>query len=508
MKKIFVLIIAIVWCHLLFAQVAGDALRYSFFDVQGTARTMGVGGGIGALGGDFSVLSTNPAGLAIYRTSELMITPGFIFNNTNSILAGDASESFDISETKFNLNNAGIIINKRPMHPKWKTFNIGVGLNRLSDFKQSFFYRGKTTGSYADRFLERAYDGNGNGLFPDELDDFEAGPAYSTGAIFEDFRNQDSTIYEYLNDFEVHFINTEENPAIQKEQSVRRKGGINELVISFAGNYNEKLMLGATIGVPFVSYEENKSYEESDPGDEIFGFVDMSYQERVKTKGTGINFKAGAIYRINQMIRIGAAIHTPTAYTLTDTFATVLEYAYDEGFGGVQRFKESSPDGSFRYKLATPWRYITSIGVIIKKRGFITGEIEFVNYGKSSFNLTSNSDNPADGDYQDEVNSEISNDFTSVVNFKIGGEYAYKKLRIRAGYGLYGSPYTSKTSSNNSFSFGLGYRLYSVFFDLAYKYSQYEEEYAPYYVSTPSLQQTVYNTFNVNNILLTIGFKF
>ena len=72
--------------------------------------------------------------------------------------------------------------------------------------------------------------------------------------------------------FEVHFINTGENPRIQKEQSVRRKGGINELVISFAGNYNEKLMLGATIGVPFVNFEENKSYEESDELNEIFGF--------------------------------------------------------------------------------------------------------------------------------------------------------------------------------------------------------------------------------------------
>ena len=234
----------------------------------------------------------------------------------------------------------------------------------------------------------------------------------------------------------------------------------------------------------------------------------MTFQERVKTKGAGINFKAGAIYRINQSIRVGAAIHTPTSYTLTDTFATVLEYAYDEGFGGVQRFREDSPEGSFKYKLSTPWRYITSLGVIIKKRGFITAELEFVNYSKSSFNLTKNSDNPADGDYQEEVNSEINDLYTSVVNFKVGGEYAYKKLRIRAGYGLYGSPYTSKNFSSNSFSFGLGYRLYSVFFDLAYRYSQYEEEYSPYYVSTESLQQTVYNTFNVNNILLTIGFKF
>ncbi len=507
MKRIFFLLLFIGWCYLLSAQTAGDALRYSYIDVEGTARTMGVGGGIGALGGDFSVLSTNPAGLAIYRTSELVFTPGLLFNNTTSILQGDASESLKVSATKFNVNNAGLIINKQPSNSKWRTFNFGFGLNRLADFKQSFFLKGKTIGSYADRFLERAYDENGNGFFPDDLDAFEAGPAYSTGAIFEDFSNPDTTVIEYTNDFEEHFKFTGQNPAVQKQQSVRRKGGINELVFSVAGNYNEKLMLGATVGVPFVSYEENKSYQEEDAADEILTFVDMTFDERVKTKGVGINLKLGAIYRINQMVRVGAAIHTPTAYSLTDTFATELEYSFDLG-SGVERYGERSPEGFFRYNLATPWRYIGSLGLIIKKQGFITAEIEFVNYSKPSFNLTSNSDNPADREYQDEVNREINNLYTSTINFKVGGEYAYQKFRIRAGYGMFGSPYASGDFSSNSFSLGFGYRLRILYFDLAYRYSQHKEEYIPYYVSDASLQQTVNNTLNVNNILLTIGFKF
>jgi hypothetical protein len=507
MKRIIFLFLFTGWCFLLSAQTAGDALRYSYFDVEGTARTIGVGGGIGALGGDFSVLSTNPAGLAIYRTQEFVITPGFIFNNTTSALEGDASEPFTVSETKFNLNNVGLILNKRPSSAKWKSLNFGFGLNRLADFKQSFFYRGKTTGSYADRFLERAYDESGNGIFPDDLDAFEAGPAFTTGAIFEDFSNQDTTIIEYINDFQTHRQITGQNPAIQKQQSVRRKGGINEMVFSIAGNYNEKLMLGATIGVPFVSFEETRSYEEEDNADEIFGFVDMTYDERVKTSGVGVNLKLGTIYRINQMVRIGAAVHTPTAYTLTDTFMTELEYAFDEGFG-VNRIKDRSPDGAFKYKLKTPWRYIGSVGVIIKKKGFITAEVEFVNYSNPSFNLTSNSDNPADEEYQGEVNGDINNLYSSAVNFKIGGEYAYQKVRIRAGYGMYGSPYSSGNFSSNSINFGLGYRLQSFYVDLAYKYTKFEEEYIPYYVSDRTLQQTVNNTLNVNNILLTVGFKF
>jgi hypothetical protein len=207
------------------------------------------------------------------------------------------------------------------------------------------------------------------------------------------------------------------------------------------------------------------------------------------------------------MVRIGAAVHTPTAYSLKDTFSTELEYSYDLGTG-VERYREQSPEGSFKYKLRTPWRYIGSLGLIIKKNGFITAEVELVNYSKPSFNLTSNSTNPEDEAYQGEVNGEINDLYSSAVNFKIGAEYALQKYRIRAGYGMYGSPYASGNYSSNSFSVGFGYRLYGFYFDLAYKYSQYESEYIPYYTNEKSFQQTVNAKLKENNILLTVGVKF
>src|SRR5690606_9833785 len=144
--RIILLFPAILWGYFIIAQTALDALRFSYFDLEGTARTVGVGGGIGALGGDFSVISSNPAGLAIFRTSELTLTPGFIFNNTAADLEGAASGPFNVAETKFNLNNAGLVLNTRPLHPKWKSLNFAFGINRLADFKQTFFYSGKTKG--------------------------------------------------------------------------------------------------------------------------------------------------------------------------------------------------------------------------------------------------------------------------------------------------------------------------------------------------------------------------
>ena len=79
MKNI-ILLIFVSFSINIHAQTISDALRYSNLEVGGTARTVGVGGGIGALGADYSVLSTNPAGIAAFRTNEFVITPG-VYNS-------------------------------------------------------------------------------------------------------------------------------------------------------------------------------------------------------------------------------------------------------------------------------------------------------------------------------------------------------------------------------------------------------------------------------------------
>ena len=68
------------------SQVVTDAVRYSLLDVGGTARSVGIGGAIGALGADFSVLSTNPAGAAAYRRSEFTFTPALDISSVDALL--------------------------------------------------------------------------------------------------------------------------------------------------------------------------------------------------------------------------------------------------------------------------------------------------------------------------------------------------------------------------------------------------------------------------------------
>ncbi|MCB0619962.1 MAG: aromatic hydrocarbon degradation protein, partial [Saprospiraceae bacterium] len=115
------------------AQTAFDILRFSQFDVGGTARTVGIGGGIGALGADFSVLSTNPAGLAAFRRSELTLTPTLYTSRVTSTLDGAATNlGFNEERSNFNFNNLGLVLAHRPTGSKWSTVNFGIGMNRLA----------------------------------------------------------------------------------------------------------------------------------------------------------------------------------------------------------------------------------------------------------------------------------------------------------------------------------------------------------------------------------------
>lgn len=48
-------------------QNAYDAARYAGDELNGTARFVGMGGAMGALGADISTIGTNPAGIGLFR---------------------------------------------------------------------------------------------------------------------------------------------------------------------------------------------------------------------------------------------------------------------------------------------------------------------------------------------------------------------------------------------------------------------------------------------------------
>lgn len=471
----------------IWSQGIRDALRYSFFEINSTARSVGVGNSLGALGADFSVASTNPAGMAMFRSSEMLFSPGFRLATAKTELTNDANSRVnDEGQFSFHFNTLGIAIASQPQSRNWRTSNFAIGFNRISNLRRNYSFEGNSLGSITDRWLEIVDSG--------EIDAFEAEVALDAEAVF-DFDNDG--IYE--TDF-IFFPDTD----VPKSQTIEQRGSINEIVFTFAGNYNERLMIGATLGVPFVSYQEEKTYTEVDEGSGVEGdidfFEDLEFQEFLTTTGVGINLKLGLIYRINQMIRVGFAAHTPSAFSLEDNFSTSLSYNFisnGERFRGVG----DSPDGNFSYRFRSPWRFIGSLGALIQKQGFVSAEVELVNYGAANFRFDSFDT------FEGEANAEIAEGLQSTLHFRLGGEYAYDVFRFRAGVGLQQSPVVNDDLLNTSLSAGVGVRKESFYFDIGYKRTSDQQTYIPYLTANAPQQEVDFN-FNANKLLMTLGFKF
>ncbi len=491
MKNIIVLIFTIITIHLN-AQTIGDALRYSNLEVGGTARSVGIGGAIGALGADYSTLSTNPAGIAAFRSSEFVITPAVYNSTTTSTLEnGTGNGPLKESTGKFHLQNIGLILKYRKAeNSNWPVVNFGVGLNRLASFNQDFKFEGQSQGSIVQRFTELAND--------NVFDQFEVGLADEVLAIYTDGNDI------YTNDFED--LNTSPNYLVDREQTVNITGSYNEIVLSLGANLKEKFMFGATIGIPDISFDQRKVYRESELEglDDVEFFDNLSFEDNVNTSGRGVNLKLGAIYRINQMFRLGLAYHTGSRLSLTDNFSTSLDYSFTDN-AGSSNLSASSPDGTFGYKIITPNRAILSGAALFKRKGFLSIDVEYVDYSRARFDL---GDNIEDVDFQIDLNDRIIDNFIPAINVRLGGEYAYNLLRFRAGYVINGTPYADDDIKNNAYSLGIGLRKRKFYLDAAFKSVKLTESYTPFLLADAERQQTVTNEARNSLVLLTMGFKF
>ncbi len=479
------------------AQTTADALRFSQFGIGGTARTVAIGGGIGALGGDFSVISTNPAGLGIYQASEFTMTPSFYLSSVDAQLVDGGRGYFTEDNTNFNFNNIGIVFGKKVVssRSKWRTSNFSIGINRLANFNEKLSYEGVTPGSYADFFQEQA-----TGLLPEEFNDFDTGLAWDVGAIYD----------LELDRFYETDIELIPGAPIQKDQTISRSGSINEVVFGIGGYRGERLMLGMTLAFPIVSFTERSTYSESDTSDDLIPLYNsLAYTQELETSGYGLNLKLGAIYRVSDMIRVGASVHTPTRLRLTDNYQTSLVYDFtDEGSGNDGALESSSPESTFDYDIKTPWRFIGSGALMIKKMGFISAEVEFINYGGASFQEPETEDGlRVNTGFFDDLNQDVANEFTSALLIRLGGEYALKKLRFRAGVNLSTTPYADESGTTDpEYSAGIGFREKKFFIDATYTLSTSSEGFSPYNSSIS--QQLVTLDDQKNRALLTLGFRF
>lgn len=467
------------------AQSVLDLGKYGQYASYGTARSMGFGNALGSVGGDFSTLSVNPAGIGQYRSSEVMFTPGLRTSNNQANYSGVRT---DDNNVRFGFNNMGVVFTETPSarrydKAEWKSTGLGFGLNRVADFNRSYSYEGKNYQSSASQYFEADALAH-----PNDILDAKGTPAYMG---YNSYLLSDANLLSYV----------PYTSGINQRRSVQEKGGITEMAISAGGNYLDQLLLGATLGIHFLNHRiTNSMYEETINPSASDSFSNFQYNEDVRTIGSGVNLKLGAIYKFDKYFRAGLAFHTPTLYTLKETSANNI--SVNSLINGLKEVVP--PENQFEYTYVSPMKIIASATGILGKYGFISADYEYVTYNTMRYQFENY---PAT---QRDYNNMVKSLYRAASNFRAGIELRFDRLMLRGGYGFYGTPFRNQLymSNRNDVSFGIGYRFAQSFIDFALTKSYYTTNEQPYvlpqgYTEAPIARIKNAPTFGV----LTVGWK-
>ena len=365
-----------------------------------------------------------------------------------------------------NFSNFGYVVSSSKSGNEWKRINLAFGYNRTANYNSRTYISGyNSSSSMADNFLTLS-----NGVTIANLDPQHTELAFWTDLI--DLENNDTVNGWYKYDNGQYISHIDGNTNKKQEKVIQSSGSAGEYVFSVGTSYEDRIYLGATIGMPSIDYYEKSTYTESELktvnlADTTIYLNSFNYDEELSTTGRGFNLKVGVIARLNDWIRLGSAFHSHTCYDMKDEYSTLITANWNDGTDYEQSFTY------YDYKFKTPWKAIGSVAINIKKQGLITADIEIVDYASAKFNSDSYK-------FSDE-NEVINSLYTKATNIRLGGEIKYKPFRIRAGYALYGSPYKANSEfGNESVSFGLGMDRGHFIADFAYVFSEGSDEYFMY----------------------------
>ena len=507
-----------------------DAMTAAKTDLNGTARYMGMAGAFGALGGDVSAIKDNPAGLGIYRSSEVTATFGFRTQNTASNWNGSTDND---GRFKFTFDNVAAVT----AFPTWAGRNGGSGLlqsnwslsyNRLKSFNRRMRVGANGLGSSMTDYLAGFTYGINEFFYNETTEDMECSfdfeyldiPWLSTMAYWTYLINN-------ATDPDGNIIEGEWASALSPGETVNtnyyleESGGISEFAVSWGGNISNVVYIGATLNFQSVNYRMTSRYME----DFKLG-GGFTLDSDLRTSGLGINGNFGIIVRPVDFLRIGLAYKTPMRYNLTtNNFGEMASTFVDQ---------PSNPDyeNNYDYDIHVPGKLTVSAAWIIGKKAIVSADFGYTNYR----NLRMFDEENAyyyDGDNYNEYNynDAIRETFSNAYEVNVGAEYRITdRVYARLGYAL--ETATMKQSAikmpqlntartdleyfrnrgTNYITAGLGYRGNVWYIDAAFVYSDLHEDFMPYANKDPfgltfDVDPATLHTRHYN-VIATIGFRF
>lgn len=493
MKRYKVLLAGIAVTFTLVAQTEFDALRYLQPDLNGTARYSAMAGAFGALGADASAIKDNPAGLGIYRSSELSAT----MNVLSQTAQGDWNRN-QVSDGLFKagFNQISYVISGKPTSRFSKSTNLqrsnwAFSYHRVKDFnRQVRVNGGSNVAASATQYM--AYftsDIPGSDLM--ETSGYNpyneiSLPWISVAAMNAGLINE----YVYDDTGETAYWKSllEDTETVSPTYFLRESGHMDEYAVSWSGNFNNRLFLGISATLTDINYTLKSDYKEE------FSVVgSMAMNNYLNSTSSGIGVRIGAIYIPADNIRLGASLRSPVVFKTNDINYLDLHYNH----GGSNYGTILTPEGTNEYKLQSPLVYNLSAAFLQGKKGLVS--VEYSNSTNFSTKMMDLENNSYNFRYE---NDSISTLFNSQHTFKIGGEYKLTgKLAIRAGYAYSTAAVndriqkemnsnTNRTDieyfipgSSSYLTGGIGYRESEWAFDLAVVNKYYNEKFFAYNVN-------------------------
>lgn len=459
MKKILlILLLAYSLSPIAYSQ---DVQRFADRSTIGTARYVGMGGAMTAIGGDPSAAMVNPAGLGLYRRSEISVSIDETIDNTQQVVSNDTYQRTRFAAPQISAiwawgnsqKQRGLVYN-----------NFMFSLNRLANFNRDIVVKGA-----------------GMGMVPTICN-----ITNDEGGVSEEFlvnKPWDDVEIGWLSilGYEAYLIDPIENnkwkPAVDFTDgslSISETGTSDQYTISWAGNISNQWYIGVGVNIPTINYTKHTSLREENKQNSSSAELKSMFH----VSGVGVSGSFGLIYRPIQALRIGASLQTPTILSLSrqstgDMYSTIAG----------QKYEVLTPEsGVMDIDIASPLRTSVSVAGQLGKIGLIAVQYDYAH----------------------------SSEMDDIHTLRMGAEAQVTRgLFLNAGY-VYESSFMKEdpkwllgyneirtdmdyryTAATQYASAGIGYRSDVVVAQLAYQYGwqtihQYasEEQALPFYVDT------------------------
>jgi len=538
----------------LLAQGAIDLFTLSDSQLRGTSRYMSMAGAFGALGGDISTLTQNPAGIGVYRSSD--ITATLDIDPQRTTLMNTGSQAYTNKQTRFSCNNFGYVGAINLNNSVMPFFQWGVSYNRLNSYDR--YYRGyfPTINTSWSNYV--AYNSQGyaeNELFGDENYDpfFDSSVDWLSALAYNTYLvNPNPHAMADGQDYVGLFQSVSSGDA---EVEVLERGYIDEYSVNFGGNFSDMIYWGIGFGIRDLSYTRTANYNEqisnalvpSRDDDSVLdtGAAEWSIDTYQRVSGTGFNMKLGLIFKPVNEFRLGFAVHTPTWYNLNFEQSADITYGLgmieDDGFytydnypGADDNPYASTGDGYWSRSMKTPWRLMASAAGVVGGRFILSADYVYEAYPS----MATSGDDPQ----REDIIGDVKQYYQGSNELRLGAEMRITpRFSVRAGYGYKSTAaksaamngneyiYTSGVSTLYAFdgdrhnvTFGLGYRFGQFYVDAAYIHSTQTSEWYAFspFPKQDQMEYALATGFGQhqgpraqlrdtrNRIALTIGFRF